>query len=46
MCFWLDYVDKDPYQMSNVYAQADSATKQRLHGMLQAYFECVGSACP
>ena len=39
-------LSKDPYQVNNLYAQTDDATKTRLHGMLQEYFECKGKSCP
>lgn len=44
-------LSKDPYQMTNIYKQADESTKTRLHTEIAAYYACKGdsttaSTCP
>merc|ERR1711997_76049 len=36
-------VDKDPYQMTNIYNQTSDTKKMELHVALSDYFNCKGS---
>lgn len=38
-------VEKDPHQLKNLASSTDTATKKRLHDMLQAQWECQGKNC-
>lgn len=37
-------IDSDPYQMSNIYGQADREKRIQLHTALSQYYECKGDA--
>ena len=36
-------VGADPYQLKNLYATTDDATKERLHGLMAMYYACAGA---
>jgi len=37
-------IAKDPYQMTNLYSQASTATRTQLHTAITQYYECHGDA--
>ena len=39
-------VEKDPYQIDNIYSQTSLETKVALHRQLENYFRCHGKTCP
>ena len=39
-------VNKDPYQVDNIYGETNSDIQQELHEMLMTYGKCSGKTCP
>lgn len=39
-------LDKDPYELNNIFASASAALKQQLHERLRRWYPCQGTACP
>lgn len=39
-------LDKDPYELHNIYNESSAELKASLHSMVREFYECEGSACP
>ena len=47
--FALFDLDKDPYELANIYnatVRANPALTSELHGLLRQFYECRGAECP